>query len=102
MLHARDEDLLRVESLPVLPVYSRYPYRVLRAHCSTQRREVIVRSTIAIRLVFIQRKGAMEEDQTGMVLLMQQEEAKGRCRNILRCPPQLFWQTPIPATEFTV
>jgi hypothetical protein len=56
MLHACDEDLLRVEPLSVLPVYPCYTNGVFGAYRPTQRGEMVVRSTLVTGLVFIQRE----------------------------------------------
>lgn len=60
VLHARDEYLRRVEALPVLPVYSCYPYCMFGTNGPTQGGEVIVGSIFAVCLVFVQSKGTMQ------------------------------------------
>lgn len=77
MLHARDEDLFRIKSLPVLPVYPSNANSMLRAHCPAQSGEMIVWSRALVTigaLVFVQCKRSMKQNQAGVVLLVQQEE----------------------------
>jgi hypothetical protein len=93
MLDSCDEDPPRVEALPVVPEDARDADGLPGADGTRHEGMVVVDPGVGIVVVWIWRRwvfvfspGPMEKDETAVVLLVQKEEGKWCCLDVLWFP----------------